>query len=426
MQLRVSNFSCIKDANLQFGTITVLIGPQASGKSVLCKLAYFCLDALKFDPTIEQDSITFESFKSAIKQKFYEWFPLSAWGSDQFVIEFQIGELELKFSRTIYKTKLQENIRIWASDGVHQYFDDVSRFANDLAQKSKKKPDDLYMERSWQVYVYAMKALEKRMAGDSIDSQIFVPAGRSFFTSLGKAVAAFEHGRVLDPLTLTFGRMYANVRDRRHLHIASTNPMTKRIMNVMNAIFGGELKSDKESEYVLTTDGRRIPLSALSSGQQELLPLMTMLPYIRPNRRESAGSLVYIEEPEAHLFPQAQGQLVEVLSSMVNFSRQSLRMVLTTHSPYVLSKYNNLIKAGQLAKKFKDGDQYKEKKVQLDNLVSPGAQVGEGQVKAYAIVDGILTEIIEDDGLINAEYLDKVSGEISSQFSGLLNLEYSA
>ena len=39
--LEVENFSVIKKARLEFGRITVLIGPQASGKSLLCKLAYF-------------------------------------------------------------------------------------------------------------------------------------------------------------------------------------------------------------------------------------------------------------------------------------------------------------------------------------------------------------------------------------------------
>ena len=40
-KLTVRNFSVIKEAELEFGKITVLMGPQASGKSLLCKLVYF-------------------------------------------------------------------------------------------------------------------------------------------------------------------------------------------------------------------------------------------------------------------------------------------------------------------------------------------------------------------------------------------------
>ncbi len=39
--LTVKNFSVIKEAKLEFAKITVLIGPQASGKSLLCRLAFF-------------------------------------------------------------------------------------------------------------------------------------------------------------------------------------------------------------------------------------------------------------------------------------------------------------------------------------------------------------------------------------------------
>ncbi len=38
--LTVKNFSVINEAKLEFGKITVLIGPQSSGKSLLCKLAF--------------------------------------------------------------------------------------------------------------------------------------------------------------------------------------------------------------------------------------------------------------------------------------------------------------------------------------------------------------------------------------------------
>lgn len=423
MRIRVTNFSCVKSANFELGIITLLIGPQASGKSVLCKLNYFCLDALKLEPRLEVGAMTYEDFKASLKTKFYEWFPLSAWGSEQFLIEFQAGQVEIRISRTVYKNKPTENLRIWASDSVRKYFADVSRYASGLKRKSKD-PEDFDSEFGWRTYEYSRKALAKLLGPNSVDSQIFIPAGRSFFTSIGKAVAAFEHGRVLDPLTLTFGRMFASMRDHRQFYWARSGTTMKKVATTLNGIFGGEIKSSQGAEYVLTTDGRKVPLSALSSGQQELLPLMTVLPFARVMRDEAAGSLFYIEEPEAHLFPKAQSQLVEALASLVNLSHQKLWMVLTTHSPYVLSKFNNLVKAGQLGQQFKDGEQFKAKRNQLEKLVPTLSQVPAGYLQAYAIVDGELTSIVDEDGMIDAGYLDSVSGDISTEFSELLSLEY--
>lgn len=47
------------------------------------------------------------------------------------------------------------------------------------------------------------------------------------------------------------------------------------------------------------------------------------------------------------------------------------------------------------------------------------------QVNAYAIIDGQLKNIIDKYGLIAADYLDDVSGDISKEFSKLLAIEFS-
>jgi hypothetical protein len=52
--------------------------------------------------------------------------------------------------------------------------------------------------------------------------------------------------------------------------------------------FRGELKFERKRDYRQTSDGRQIPFSFMSSGQQELLPLilyiMHALEFIREDR----------------------------------------------------------------------------------------------------------------------------------------------
>ena len=75
-KLTVKNFSVIKEAELEFGKITVLIGPQASGKSLLCKLAYFFSQVV---PEIDYSTLTFQQpfdeFRNRLIQEFVEKFP---------------------------------------------------------------------------------------------------------------------------------------------------------------------------------------------------------------------------------------------------------------------------------------------------------------------------------------------------------------
>ena len=46
-----------------------------------------------------------------------------------------------------------------------------------------------------------------------------------------------------------------------------------------------------------------------------------------------------------------------------------------------------------------------------------------GTLNAYAIIDGDLKHIVDEDGLIDGEYLDGISNKIGSEFSKLIDLE---
>lgn len=75
-----------------------------------------------------------------------------------------------------------------------------------------------------------------------------------------------------------------------------------------------------------------------SSGQQEILWIL-MLAFITILEKKS--SFVVIEEPEAHLFPEAQKDVIYLISLMVNATGS--RVILTTHSPYILTSLNILL-----------------------------------------------------------------------------------
>lgn len=76
-----------------------------------------------------------------------------------------------------------------------------------------------------------------------------------------------------------------------------------------------------------------IPLDKASSSINELAPLVLLLRYsLHP------GDTLIFEEPEAHLHPQAQRGLAKVLVSAVN---SGLRVLITTHSPYILEQITN-------------------------------------------------------------------------------------
>lgn len=85
-----------------------------------------------------------------------------------------------------------------------------------------------------------------------------------------------------------------------------------------------------------------IRLSQSSSMVSELAPLVL---YLRGLVQQ--GDTLIIEEPEAHLHPGAQADMAIILARLV---RAGVRVMVTTHSDWLLQEIGNLIRAGELEK----------------------------------------------------------------------------
>ena len=84
-------------------------------------------------------------------------------------------------------------------------------------------------------------------------------------------------------------------------------------------------------------------LSQASSMVSELAPLVLFIRgLICP------GDTLIIEEPEAHLHPGAQTEIAATLARLV---RAGVRVVVTTHSDWLLKEIGNLIREGVLKEK---------------------------------------------------------------------------
>jgi ABC-type cobalamin/Fe3+-siderophores transport system ATPase subunit len=412
--LSVANFSCISKAEIVIDRFTVIIGPQASGKSLLVKLCYFVNDITAETQNAIVKSENLEKLSQRIKTKFLQWFPVAAWGDGKFKIQYVAGNYSIGLVRKSYKEKVQDDIRLTLSEEFKSQFAELTGQTSKGSTKKGSVEGFADLEQEWRLREIISNSYRAIQGRDAIQSQAFVPAGRSFFTSIGKAIAIFEQGRMLDPLTLRFGRMYANIRDRpRRFFSESATEKEERlyIENVMTSLLGGSVIQDGETEYLEAIDGRKIPLTSLSSGQQELLPVATFLPWLW---RAKSTSLCYIEEPEAHLFPSTQSKLIEALIVAAGVSN----LVITTHSPYVITKVNNLLKAGSLSRKLTDN-----MREQLSTIVARKAWLSARHVKAYAIQNGNAVSILGKDGFIDADYLDEISSDLSEEFSSMLDLE---
>ena len=429
--LIVSDFSCIEYLEFETSPVTIIIGPQGSGKSVTTKLFYFFVDIISMHFDFAERGDSEEHFKRALGKSFVQWFPPSAWGTERFNLTYSAGAFTARILRRRSRGELSDEVTISFSDWFSKQYARSKR-AFETARKVSLEDDSAYersIETTYRVRDELTESIAKKLGSDYVASQTFIPAGRAFFTSLGRFVAGFEGGGHLDPVTLRFAKLYASLRDRNSImQLQLGRPLpedeSKRRDKFQKRVFGGELKRESDFEFVEASDGRRIPFAALSSGQQELLPMWSMLEYfsridaLRSTRRgnKRPKELTYIEEPEAHLFPSAQSLLMEYLIGSLTSEQSNRSVIITTHSPYIMSKVNVFIKAGQLARRKKVNNK-------INEIVPRECWLEIQEVAAYALADGEMLSILDDDGLIDGTYLDEISEEISHEYSSLLMLE---
>ena len=184
------------------------------------------------------------------------------------------------------------------------------------------------------------------------------------------------------------------------------------------------------SDYVRLENGRDIPVSCASSGVQSLVPLLGMIKWFTsdiyrnqaerpfsPKENEQISKLlkenqngVYgdeltqmierlvgfakgkiythtqliLEEPEQNLYPDTQCRLIDHILNCINHGKDH-RMLMTTHSPYVLNYLNVLLKRSDASNAYLRDDLlsvYRVHEGAVQNLLG-------GDADGDAVVDSI-------------------------------------
>jgi len=440
-KLTVKNFSVIKEAELEFGKITVLIGPQSSGKSLLCKLAYFLgKELVELAVSSILDGTPWNEYLNAATKGFRARF-----FEDRLVSE----KTEARFSSFGYEVSLSwehgsSDLRFQFSEEFQQQFDVLTNsfYLDAPAASGAFLPGGISSSRRQEdIWIGLNTVLADPAADPVLDGILYVPAGRAFFTNLSKGSAVLQN-LGLDSITREFSAQIQWDPRWGEGMFASRRGVTDEVKQAMTRIAGGLIVMDSGVPSFLASDGRKLPLEVLSTGNQELIPLFNILERLMitrehlvegakvryaqaHNRRPvTSRSLLYLEEPEANIFPRTQYELVQLFSWLASDPILDFSWVITTHSPYIMTAFNTLIEAGRVGS-------LPENREKVNTVIPEQYWIKESDFKAYAIEDGILISIFkpeaedpDGEGMINGDYLDSVSDQLGKEFNRLLDIEF--
>lgn len=395
----IENFLSIKRVEIQVMPFTVLIGPQASGKSIVTKLLHFCknIHSILNDEMVNLTGRT--SLQESLSRRLKSYLNVDHSINKKFFVDYKSDDLRIQivysktnlfrfeFSKELtrslaYYKMTYKRIQTKAHDNVIELSDDY-----------KKRSD--FSDR-----------LTNRIRHDLTENygyyQVYIPAGRSFFSNLQNNIFSFlSSSNAIDYFLQEYGQFYETLKSFTHRNLNKKLKHVDLVNRQMALILKGKYLLEKEKVFI-QTDAGKIQIANCSSGQQEILPLLLMVSTLPLGTYAGGGSTIYIEEPEAHLFPESQKHVVDLICFAHQNSLSKSQIFITTHSPYILTAINLNILAFMVGAD------------EAENHFKQNPK----EVTAYSIVDGVSSRIYDDEtSMISADLIDEVSNIMNHSFS---------
>ena len=287
LRLTMQNVGPIRSADVTFGDLTVIVGPQATGKSIFLQTLKLVLDRPAIHDTFKRYNVTFNGDASAFLGGYFGKGMAAAWR--------------------------EESSRL--------SWEGVAHTLPDLARPSRAKQRD---ERLFLIPAQRVMGLSNGVTQHFGQFNYGDPFALRYFSD-----------KIHDLVQNELGAKTQLFPQPNRLDASLRKPIEQHL-------FGGSRlaldAADFTKRLVLQVEGHAegLPYTAWSAGQREFTPLLLGMYWLCPaggaSRREQIEWVV-IEEPEMGLHPQG---IEAVLLLVLDLMKRGYRVVLATHSPTVL------------------------------------------------------------------------------------------
>jgi energy-coupling factor transporter ATP-binding protein EcfA2 len=461
----IKNFGPIEDAEIEIRKVLVLIGEQASGKSTIAKLVFFfktigeeVFDRLNASTSI--DPARMSSFLlSAYKAYFSRLFTAVAAQSD-YEIEYvyrsgiKVRLIPTEFNGPVVSFVNPDLATMMFDNGEIRIQGEELRSNLDRYKAESTEVGVGNIERSVEIrdlIIHKLKRLRTLLhavLGGEFSTRIFHPAVRevsvtrssqgelpgSYPSSDDTLMMRFENFR------LAWNEYFSHTPLDFYEARISIVPEFEATLTRMRKILKGTIGSDGQGKPYIQLEkvNKRVYLPDASSGQKSSYPVLqdVFSSWLISEFQNASDDLLkskfdvfrVIEEPEAHLFPTAQKQLIELLVFLANAQPES-QVIITTHSPYVLTSVNNMLMAYHAAASSPASE------AEISELYPPKFRIAPDDLATYSLgntafepeegdePEPFCVDILaRDTGMIAQNYLDTVSEWLGYEFHFLMGI----
>ncbi|MBC7411665.1 MAG: ATP-binding protein [Bacteroidia bacterium] len=286
--LKIKSLGPIENADITFGDLTFLVGPQASGKSIFIQTLKLLVDKFHIRKTLEQYNYVWDKDTDKILDLYY-------------------GEGMCK---------------IWK--------------ANTEITLDSKRYNKSFLET---------KSGRNQNTKDAEETLFYVPAQRILSVSDGRPKPFMEFDSSAPYVLRQYSETLRLLLQNGMVKNDSIFPISNRLKEPLRKSFNdsifhdGKVVIDDRSgqrKLRMEVDGMSVPFITWSAGQKEFMPLLLGFYYLCPpskTSRKDDYKYVVIEEPEMGLHPQA---IISIILQIIDLLSREYKVIVSTHSPVLL------------------------------------------------------------------------------------------
>lgn len=388
--IKIQNIGPIKDVVLELNKVNVLMGPQSSGKSTIAKVISYC-------QWLEKRYILDGECDDEFKEKFMNFHRISkTYLSKNTLIDYKSDSIHITYKGLSYKAKIKQlNSGQKFINSKNIYIPAERNFVSVIPNLGKyKDTNDNIMNFLYDWY----EAKKKYKKGKEL--------------SLLNLQASYYHIQDTDTDKLILHNKKELSLNNASSGLQSVLPMVLLIDFLTDGLYK-EKMVESVAEKNINNEIFKVAAKYFNSKKEkEKIPdkinyykLLINEINLKAQRSSYHFSQFIIEEPEQNLFPQAQRDLVYYMIRAINDKKRDHKLLITTHSPYILYALNNCM-MGHLIK-----DTMPEE--EQDELASKSAWIDPKLVSIW--------EIDADKGTINPIKNSETNTVSNHYFNEIMN-----
>ncbi|MGS0099007.1 AAA family ATPase, partial [Escherichia coli] len=221
----------------------------------------------------------------------------------------------------------------------------------------------------------------------------WITSKSSMSTPINKKLSAYSTP-ISDNINII--RQYESLTKRKSFLYSKRSKRSNRLMTeTLESMLSGSFKhANGETIFTKKEDDKdvSIPMSISSSSVKSLFLLDLYIKHVA-----QYGDFLVIDEPELNLHPENQVRMAELIVRLINLG---IKIIMTTHSDYIIKEINNRIMLSNISKKenlydlsFRDEDVLRQDRVSAFTICDD-RKIKEIQVDKYGINQEIFDDVI--------------------------------